>query len=384
VVVLGLITAIGPLSLDMYLPAFPDIADDLGVSDTQVQLSLTTCLIGLALGQLVVGPLSDRWGRRVPVIAGVAAYAILSFLIALAPSAPVLVVLRLLQGLAGGVGVVVARAVVRDLYSGVAAARFFSRLTLIFGVAPIAAPSLGSAVLRFTSWHGIFVALGIIAALLTLLVVWKLPETLPPERRSPGGLADTGRTARALVTDRIYLGYAVAQGLAFAAMFSYISGSSFVLQDGYGLSPTVFSVLFGLNAAGLIALSQVNSPLLDRYTPRTLLVAALVLQTAAGAAVLLAALSGVLAGLLAGLFVVVAALGMVMPNATALALDRHPSRAGTAAALMGGLQAVIGALVAPLVGAIGEPGRGVPMAIVIAGCAAAALVCVATLTRGAR
>jgi DHA1 family bicyclomycin/chloramphenicol resistance-like MFS transporter len=345
----------------MYLPAFPQIATDLGVSDTEVQLSLTTCLVGLALGQLVVGPLSDRWGRRGPVIAGVAAYAIVSFLIALAPSAPVLVALRLLQGLAGGVGVVVARAVVRDLYSGVAAARFFSRLTLIFGVAPIAAPSLGSAVLRFTSWHGIFVALGVIAVLLTLLVVWRLPETLPPERRSPGGLADTARTARALVTDRIYLGYAIAQGLAFAAMFSYISGSSFVLQDGYGLSPAVFSVLFGVNAC-----------------------AALVLQTAAGAAVLLSASSGVLIGLLAGLFVLVAAIGMVTPNATALALDRHPSRAGTAAALMGGLQSVIAALVAPVVGGIGEPGRGVPMAIVIAACAGAALLCVMTLARGAR
>jgi DHA1 family bicyclomycin/chloramphenicol resistance-like MFS transporter len=167
-------------------------------------------------------------------------------------------------------------------------------------------------------------------------------------------------------------------------MFSYISGSSFVLQDGYGLSPTTFSVLFGVNACGLIALSQVNSPLLDRYAPRTLLVAALVLQTAAGAAVLLTAAFGLLAGLLAGLFMLVATIGMVTPNATALALDRHPARAGTAAALMGGLQSVIAALVAPLVGGIGEPGRGVPMAVVIAGCAAAALICVLTLARGPR
>jgi DHA1 family bicyclomycin/chloramphenicol resistance-like MFS transporter len=381
VVVLGLITAIGPLSLDMYLPAFPDIADDLGVSDAGVQLSLTTCLIGLALGQLICGPLSDRWGRRRPAIAGVAAYAVISLLIALAPSAPVLVGLRLLQGLAGGVGVVVARAVVRDLYSGVAAAKFFSRLTLIFGVAPIAAPSLGSAVLQVSSWHGIFVALGLIAVLLTLLIAAKLPETLPVGRRSPGGLGDIARTARTLFADRVFLGYALAQSFAFAAMFSYIAGSSFVLQDGYGVSPAVFSLLFGLNACGLIALSQANGWLLDRSGPRRLLVLILVIEVLAGAVVLVSALFGALVALAVGFFVLVATIGMVTPNSTALALDRHPERAGTAAALLGGIQSVVAAVAAPLVGVIGEPGRGVPMAIVILACAAAALLVVLTLTR---
>jgi DHA1 family bicyclomycin/chloramphenicol resistance-like MFS transporter len=384
VVILGLITAIGPFSLDMYLPAFPAIADDLGVSDAQVQLSLTTCLIGLALGQLIFGPLSDRWGRRRPAVAGVAAYAVISFLIALSPSAPALIALRLLQGLAGGVGVVVARAVVRDLYSGVAAAKFFSRLTLIFGVGPIAAPILGSAVLTVTSWHGIFVALGVIALLLTLLIVWKLPETLPAGRRSSGGLGDVGRTARTIFADRVFLGYALAQSFAFAAMFSYIAGSSFVLQDGYGVSPAVFSVLFGLNACGLIALSQANGWLLDRAGPRRLLVVILVVQVAAGAAVLVSAVFAVLLALAVGLFVLVSTVGMAAPNATALALDRHPERAGTAAALLGGIQSVIAALVAPLVGAVGEPGQGVPMAIVMVGCATLALLMTVTLTHERR
>jgi DHA1 family bicyclomycin/chloramphenicol resistance-like MFS transporter len=384
VVILGLITAIGPLSLDMYLPAFPAIADDLGVSDAQVQLSLTTCLIGLALGQLVCGPLSDRWGRRWPAILGVGAYAVISLLIALSPSAPVLIVLRLLQGLAGGVGVVVARAVVRDLYSGVAAAKFFSRLTLIFGVGPIAAPGLGSVVLGVTSWHGIFVALGIIAVLLTLLIAWRLPETLPAGRRSPGGLGDVGRTARTIFTDRVFLGYALAQSFAFAAMFSYIAGSSFVLQDGYGMSPGVFSLLFGVNACGLIALSQANGWLLDRSGPRRLLVVILVVEVAAGAAVLLSAALGLLIALAVGFFVLVSTVGMVMPNATALALDRHPERAGTAAALLGGIQSVIAALAAPLVGALGEPGRGVPMAIVMVGSAVLALLVTLTLTHERR
>jgi DHA1 family bicyclomycin/chloramphenicol resistance-like MFS transporter len=379
-VILGLITAIGPLSIDMYLPAFPQIAADFRVADAQVQLSLTACLIGLAVGQLTFGPLSDRWGRRRPIVAAVATYAIFSLLCAIAPSAPLLVVFRLLQGLAGGAGVVVARALVRDLYSGVAAAKFFSQLTLIFGVAPIAAPSLGSAVLRVTSWHGIFVALGAIALVLTLLVAWRLPETLPPERRSPGGLADTARTARTLFTDKIYLGYALSQALAFAAMFSYIAGSPFVLQDGYGVSPTVFSLLFGLNAAGLIAMSQANRRLLDRYTPRALLVGTLLAELAAGVAVLAAAALGSLIGLAAALFVLVSTIGMVTPNATALALDRHPHRAGTAAALLGGIQSVIAASAAPLVG-ITAPGHGVPMAIAIVSAATLALLAVLTLAR---
>ena len=271
----------------------------------------------------------------------------------------------------------------RDLYSGVAAAKFFSRLVLIFGVAPIAAPSLGSAVLKVTSWHGVFIALGVIATLLTALIAARMPETLPPERRSPGGLADTARTARALFRDRIYLGYAAAQAFAFAALFSYISGSSFVLQDGYGLSPTVFSLLFGLNACGLIVLSQVNGRLLNRFTPRRLLLATLAAQVLAGGVVLTAASLGSLAGLIAGLFVLVGTIGMVTPNATALALDRHPERAGTAAALLGGIQSVVAALAAPLIG-LGDPGHGVPMALAIITFALVALLSVVTLARARR
>ncbi|MEV4639010.1 multidrug effflux MFS transporter [Actinoplanes sp. NPDC049548] len=379
VVMLGLVTAVGPLSLDMYLPAFPAVADDLGVPAAEVQLSLTTCLIGLALGQLVCGPLTDRWGRRRPMLVGVGAYAILSVLCALAPSAPLLAAVRLLQGFAGGAGVVVARAVVRDLYAGVAAAKFFSRLTLIFGVAPIAAPSLGSAVLKVTSWHGIFVALGVIAALLTALLAWRIPETLPTDKRSPGSLRDIARTARVLATDRAYAGYTLAQSFAFAALFAYISGSSFVLQDGYGMSSTVYSIVFGVNACGLIVLSQANSRLLDRVAPRRLLLATLAAQALAGGVVLAAATAGSLPGLIAGLFVLVGTIGMVTPNATALALDRHPERAGTAAALMGGIQAVVAALATPLVG-FGDPGKGVPMGVAILACAVVALLAVLLLT----
>lgn len=381
IVILGLITTIGPLSLDMYLPALPDLARDLEVSPPEVQLSLTSCLIGMAIGQLIFGPLSDRWGRRRPVVTGLCAYAALSFLIALAPSAPALTGLRLLQGLAGGVGVVVARAVVRDVASGAAAAKLFSSLTLVFGLAPIAAPSLGSLVLRLTSWQGVFVALGCIAVLLTLLVAVALPETLPAERRSRGGLSTVTSTARTIFQDKIFVGYALAQSFTFAALFAYISGSSFAMQDGYGLSPTTYSLLFGANAIGLIMLSQVNARLVNRWSLRRLMFVGLGMQLVAGVLALLGAGTGSLPVLGTGLFLLVGAIALVQPNTTALALDRYPRNAGAAAALLGGVQSVIASAAAPLAG-IGDPGRGVPMSVVILGFATVALVSTIALTTG--
>ncbi|MEV0427751.1 multidrug effflux MFS transporter [Micromonospora sp. NPDC050495] len=379
-VLLGTLTAIGPLSLDMYLPAFPAMTRDLGADQAGIQLSLTTCLIGLALGQLVTGPLSDRWGRRRPVLIGVIAYALLALACAAAPNAPMLAAARFAQGLAGGMGVVVARAVVRDLYSGRDAAKYFSRLTLVFGVAPVAAPSVGSLVLRFGSWRAVFLALAVIGAVLAVAVALRLPETLPAQRRNTGGLASTARTMRSLAADRVYLGYALTQGFAFAGLFAYISGSSFVFQDVFGVSATVFSVVFGVNALALVATGQLNARLLDRFSPRRLLVTTLMVGLVMAIGVLTGALAGSLAVTAVALFAFVGSLGMVMPNSTALALDAHARHAGTAAALMGGIQSVVGALAAPLVGLGGE-GSALPMAVVLAGAAALSLTAVLTLTR---
>ncbi|SCG69218.1 multidrug effflux MFS transporter [Micromonospora humi] len=379
-VLLGTLTAIGPLSLDMYLPAFPAMARELGADQAGIQLSLTTCLIGLALGQLVTGPLSDRFGRRRPVLVGVVAYAVLALACAAAPTAPLLAAARFAQGLAGGMGVVVARAVVRDLYSGRDAAKYFSRLTLVFGVAPVAAPSVGSLVLRFGSWRAVFVTLAVIGVALAVAVALRLPETLPAERRSTGGLASTARTMRSLAADRVYLGYALTQGFAFAGLFAYISGSSFVFQDVFGVSAAVFSVLFGVNALALVATGQLNARLLDRFSPRRLLVTTLVVGLVTAGGVLTGALAGSLAVTAVALFAFVGSLGMVMPNSTALALDAHARHAGTAAALMGGIQSVVGALAAPLVGLGGE-GSALPMAAVLAGAAALSLTAVLTLAR---
>ncbi|MEH0828760.1 MULTISPECIES: multidrug effflux MFS transporter [unclassified Micromonospora] len=379
-VLLGTLTAIGPLSLDMYLPAFPAMTRDLGADQAGIQLSLTTCLIGLALGQLVTGPLSDRWGRRRPVLVGVVAYTVLALACAAAPNAPLLAAARFAQGVAGGMGVVVARAVVRDLYSGRDAAKYFSRLTLVFGVAPVAAPGVGSLVLRFGSWRAVFVALAVIGAVLAVAVALRLPETLPPGRRSTGGLGGTVRTMRSLLADRVYLGYALTQGFAFAGLFAYISGSSFVFQDVFGVSAAVFSVVFGVNALALVAVGQANARLLDRFTPRRLLVTTLVAGLVTAAGVLTGALAGSLAVTAVALFAFVGSLGMVMPNSTALALDAHARHAGTAAALMGGIQSVVGALAAPLAGLGGE-GSALPMAVVLAGAAILSLTAVLTMAR---
>src|SRR5439155_3132558 len=222
-VLLGSLTAFGPLSIDMYLPARPAIARDLAASESVVQLTLTACLIGLALGQIVAGPLSDSLGRRRPLLIGVAGYVIVSLLCASAPSAWLLVVLRLIQGLTGAAGIVIARAIVRDLYSGSAAARYFSRLILVMGLAPILAPVLGAQVLRISNWRGIFLVLTIVTALLWLGAALALPEILPAARRRAGSLAGPLSLVGLLPPDTPFVGYGVAAGLAFGVMFRYFA-----------------------------------------------------------------------------------------------------------------------------------------------------------------
>src|SRR5207245_1576428 len=384
-VLLGGLTAFGPLSIDMYLPALPAIGRDLAASESLIQLTLTACLIGLAIGQVVAGPVSDALGRRQPLLIGVAGYVLASLLCAVAPTAPILVALRLLQGLAGAAGIVIARAIVRDLYTGSAAARYFSRLILIFGIAPILAPVLGAQILRFTSWHGIFLALAIVTALLWLGAARALPETLPVERRRSGSLGDTVQTFRRLAADTWLLGYAVSGGLGFGAMFAYIAGSPFVLQGIYHVSPQTFSLIFGLNALGFVITSQINGSLVGRIPPARLLTVGVTVTGVAGLALLAVILIGGLglAAVLPPLFVLVSSIGFVVPNATALALSRHPEAAGTGSALLGVIQSGIAAAAAPLVGIAGVT-SALPMASVIAGCGAGALAALLLVVRPLR
>jgi DHA1 family bicyclomycin/chloramphenicol resistance-like MFS transporter len=382
VVILGGLSAFGPLSIDMYLPSLPSLSRELQSSASATQLTLSACLLGLAWGQVIAGPLSDSLGRRRPLLVGLAAYILASLLCAVAPSVSLLIVMRLVQGAAGAAGIVIARATVRDLYSGIAIVRFFSVLTLVSGLAPIVAPIVGGLILQVASWRVVFLVLAILVTLMLLSVLMGLPETLPVERRQRGELATTLRIFRRLLADRLFVGYALSCGLSFAAMFAYISASPFVIQNIYGLSPQAFSLIFGANALGIGVVGQINGRIVGRVSPQRLLAGALTAVALGGTALLVAVLASTgLVGILAALFVVVASQGMVFPNATALALADYPSMAGSASALLGTLQFSIGAAVAPLVGA-GGTATALPMAAVIATLGVSALTVFMLLGRG--
>jgi DHA1 family bicyclomycin/chloramphenicol resistance-like MFS transporter len=292
-----------------------------------------------------------------------------------------LTLLRFVQGFAGAAGIVIARAIVRDMHSGVAAARFFSLLMLVNGSAPILAPIIGGQLLRFTSWHGVFVALSMIGALMLLAAGAGLGETLPPDSRQRGGIRSILMTFRRLLVDLSFMRYALSCGLAFAAMFAYISGSPFVLQDIYGVSPQLFSILFGTNALGIVAAGQTSGRIVGRVPPQRLMTLGLTACAGGGIALLVVVVAGIgLVGILPALFVVVASLGFILPNATTLALSGHPRTAGSASALLGVLQYAIGAAAAPLVG-LGDVQTDLPMAAVIAALSCAALMVFVLLGR---
>lgn len=381
VVILGALSMFGPLSIDMYLPSLPTLSHDLGASASQTQLTLSACLFGLALGQIIAGPISDSLGRLRPLCVGVALYAVTSLVCAIAPSVTVLILLRFVQGMAGAAGIVIARAIVRDLYSGIAIARFFSLLMVVNGLAPILAPIIGGQLLRFTTWRGVFITLTIIGILLFLAAAIGLSESLPSDRRQRGGIRVTLSTFWRLLTDRSFVGFALACGLAFAAMFAYISGSPFVLQDIFGVSPQLFSIFFAVNALGIVIASQINGRLVGRVSPYRLLAIGLTATACGGIALLAVVIGGVgLVGVLPSLFIVVSSMGIVFPNATTLALANYPHAAGSASALLGVLQFVFGAAVAPLVG-IGGTQTALPMGMVICALGIFALTTFMTLSR---
>ncbi|MCW3840583.1 multidrug effflux MFS transporter [Micromonospora yasonensis] len=384
VLVLGSLIAIGPLTIDMYLPALPGIAVDLHTTSATVQLTLTGTLAGLALGQLLIGPLSDAVGRRLPLLAGIALHIVASVLCVLAPNIAVIGVLRVLQGLGVAAASVVAMAVVRDLFSGAAFAQLFSRLMLVMGAAPVLAPTLGSGLLRWSDWRGVFAALAVFGLLLATVAAFGLAETLPPARRRRGGVTTILRDYRALLRDRTFVGLVLVAGLAMAALFAYVSGSSFVFQQRYGLDEQQFGLAFGAGAVGLIGATQWNVRLLRRYSPQRILVAALGVGSVAGLVLVAFAATGFggLAAILAALWVVLAAAGLALPNAPALALSRHGEAAGTAAALLGAVQFGVGAVAAPLVGVLGT--GSMAMASVVASGMLAAMAVLLTVVGPAR
>lgn len=374
VLLLGGLVALGPLSIDLYLPALPGIARALGAGAADVQFTLTGMLAGLAIGQLLVGPLSDAVGRRRPLIAGSGLHLVASVVCALAPTVGLLDAARVLQGLGASAGAVLGMAVVRDLFDGRDSARVLSRMILVMSVSPILAPSLGTLLLGAVQWRWLFGVLAAFGLLILVCTALALPETLPPrDRVAPRLGAIVGVHAR-LLGDRRFVRLTLVAGLTVAGPFGFVAGAPFVFQQQFGLDRSGFGVLFGASVVWLFAASQLNTWLLRRYRPAQLLVAASVGAAVAALVMLAAALSGIagLPGLLVPLWAMLFFSGVLMPNASAVVLDAHLGAAGTAAGVLGAARWGTSALVSPLVGALGNTAAA--MAIVCAGGLVAATV----------
>lgn len=366
--ILGSLAALGPLCIDLYLPALPQMANAFATSTSVTQLSLTAGLLGLGAGQLVFGPLSDKLGRRLPLLLSLAMLLLTSIWCALAQDIGQLIVARLLQGIAGAGGAVLSRAIARDLYIGHALTRFFSLLMLINGLAPILSPVFGGLLLGITSWRGIFVLLAVIACLLLTMSALRLNETLPAERRITGGVGSMLSSLGSLLRERTFMGLCLAQGLCGAGMFAYIGASPFVLQEVYGLSPQAFSVCFAVNGIGLIAAGQLAAHFSLRFgEQRVLRVGLTIAVTAALALTVAGLLHAPLIGILIPLFFAIAMIGIVGPCASSLAMQSQGDKAGSASALIGLNMFMFGALSVPFTG-LGGNTSALSMALVILGC----------------
>ncbi|MBS4219992.1 multidrug effflux MFS transporter [Bacillus sp. FJAT-49711] len=352
---LAAFSALGPFTFDMYLPAFPQLTEFFGTNASAIQISITACLLGVGVGQIVMGPLSDVYGRRKPLWIAMIVYALASFGCALSPNIAIFIALRFLQGFAASAGMVISRAIVRDQYSGVELTKFFSLLTMIGNLAPLLAPIAGSAVISFTSWNGVFVFLGLLGIFLTSITTWKLKETLPVEKRVSSNFTELLQNFKTLIQNRIFMGYALAQGIMMAGIFAYISGTPFIYQKIYGVSPQVFAVLFALNGISLIIGAQTVRRLAGRITERRILLIGMSMAFITSAAVLIVVLShGPLFTLVIPLFFFVASLGLVGPVTFTLAMESQGHIAGSAASLLGVIPFLLGSVTSPLVGIAGE------------------------------
>ena len=378
--ILGALSAFGPLAIDFYLPAFPAMAQAFATDEKHVQTTLAAYFLGLSIGQLAYGPIADRFGRRLPLLFGVGLFTLASLACAFAPSLDALIVARFVQALGGCAGMVLSRAIVSDKCDAVGSAKVFSQLMLVMGLAPILAPMLGGVLVNVGGWQSIFLVLGLFSALCLVAVGLGLPESLPahqPRQPLSGALRSYGR----LLGDRVFLGHALTGGIAMAGMFAYIAGSPFVFIKLYGVPAEHYGWLFGANAAGFILMAQVNARMLAKRGPAWLLVRAVWLYLAAGLALMAVASMrpAQLWPLLVPLFVCIASLGCIIPNASACAMSGQGARAGSASALLGCLQFSVAAGAAALVGILHD-GSALPMTQVIGLCGAL-VVGVALLTR---
>jgi DHA1 family bicyclomycin/chloramphenicol resistance-like MFS transporter len=384
ILILGALSAFGPLAIDFYLPAFPAMAQAFATDEKHVQTTLAAYFLGLSIGQLAYGPIADRFGRRLPLLFGVGLFVIASLVCAFAPTLDALIAARFVQALGGCAGMVLSRAIVSDRCEPIDAAKVFSQLMLVMGLAPILAPMLGGLLVSVSGWQSIFLVLSLFSALCLVAVYLGLSESMPahlPRQPLSGALRQYGR----LLRDRAFVGHALTGGIAIAGMFAYIAGSPFVFIKLYGVPAEHYGWLFGINAAGFILVAQVNARLLARRGPAVLLGRAVWVYVAAALTLLLVATlrPAALWPLLVPLFVCIASLGCIAPNASACAMAGQGARAGSASALMGCMQFSVASGAAALVGVLHD-GSAVPMALVISLCGVAVVIMAALARRATR
>jgi DHA1 family bicyclomycin/chloramphenicol resistance-like MFS transporter len=379
-----LLTAIAPLATDMYVPAFPQVAGDLSATATQVQLTLTTFFVGMALGQLIGGPISDQRGRRRLLIAAVVVMTVASAVCAVAPTITVMMAARFLQGFAGGWAMVIGRAVIVDLASGARLVRVLNVMAGVGGIAPIVGPLIGAVILQLTHWRVSFWTVAALGVAMTIAVLVAVPETLPADRRHGGGLRTFVAAGAQVLRNRHYVGYLIVAGSAMGALFAYVATSAFVLQSMNGLSPIAYSVDFAANAAGMTLASLAAARLAGRVPTRMVILAGQVAALAAGIAMLIGALwfDTPLIVALTCFFVLMSAQGLIGPNGGALASAAVPDHPGTGSALLGFVQWIAAGTIAPLAGLGGEH-SAVPMATIMVAGAAVSLIGLLVIARPA-
>ena len=372
IILLGALTALGPFTIDLYLPAFPVLQQDFQTTAAAIQLTLTGTMIGFALGQLIVGPLSDKVGRRRPLLAVTALHVIASIGAALAPDLTLLAIARVLMGMGAAAGGVVAMAIVRDLFGGRRLVVMLSRLALVSGVAPVIAPLVGSALLAVMPWRGIFVVLAVYGAVMLVSAIALVPETLPKVRRGATGGATVLQRYRSVFSDRVFIGVLIIGGMTFSGLFSYLSSSSFLFQEGYGFDAQQYGMLFAVNSLGVVLGVQTASRLAARFGPQWVLAFSTATLVLASAAIIVFDQLGLgLWPTMAALFVFMTACGFTFPCVQVLALDRHGKAAGTAASIIGASNFGVAGLISPIVGWIARDAgiTATTMASVMVGCA---------------
>jgi len=384
VILLGALTALGPFTIDLYLPAFPVLEADFDTTAAAIQLTLTGTMIGFGLGQLIVGPLSDKVGRRLPLLSVTALHVLASVAAAFAPSLELLGVARVLMGAGAAAGGVVAAAIVRDLFGGRRLVVMLSRLALVSGVAPVLAPLVGSALLLVMPWRGVFVVLAIYGAVMLVSAIAFVPETLPPARRHERGATTVWQRYRSVFTDRVFIGVLIIGGMTFSGLFSYLSASSFLFQEMYAFSPQEYGVLFAVNSVGVVVGVQTAARLAARFGPQWVLAVSTSTLVVASVAIILTDQLGLgLWGTIVPLFVFMTACGFTFPCVQVLALDRHGKAAGTAQSIIGATNFGVAGIISPLVGVIAA-GSGITattMASVMVGCAVVGVIALWAIVR---